>query len=157
MSEKVIGLIRTGGVLLLFVIGVILIMNAMGTTATVDPETQEVIEDADKVTGSVAFALYMVYACIAAILLFAVWAIVKNPKKFIPTGIGIAAFLIIGGIGYAMASDAILPDLLEHPNATASGHKWGGTGIKVTFILVFVAIALIAVQSVRNMMKYFSK
>lgn len=157
MNDKVIGLIRTGGVLLLFVIGVILIMNAMGTTATVDQETQEVIEDSDKVTGSVTFALYLVYACLAAIGGFAIWAIIKNPKKFIPAGIGIAVFGVVCLIGYGMASDEILADLLEHPNATASAHKMGGAGIKITFILIILAVALMAVQTVRNMMKYFSK
>ena len=99
----------------------------------------------------------MFIICWAAILLFGVWAIIQNPKKFIPLGIALVAFGIIVGIGYGMASEDIIPDLLEHPDATAGAHKWGGTGIKVTFILVFVAIALILVQSVRNMMKYFSK
>ncbi|MEZ4923205.1 MAG: hypothetical protein R2780_08560 [Crocinitomicaceae bacterium] len=157
MNDKVIGLIRTGGVLVLFVIGVLLIMNAMGTTATVDPETQEIMEDSDKVTGSVTFSLFLVYACLGVIALFTIWAIIKNPKRFIPAGIGIAVFGVICLIGYGMASDEIIPELLKHPDATASAHKMGGAGIKITFILVFLAVALMAVQTVRNLMKYFSK
>ena len=157
MNEKVVGLIRTGGVLLLFVIGILLIMNAMGTSATVDPETQEVIEDTDKVTGSVTFALWMVYACLGAIGVFSIWAIVQNPKRFIVPAIGIAAFLVIGFIGYAMASTTPIEGILEHPEATEGALKWSGAGVKTTFILVFIALALIVVSSVMGMMKYFSK
>lgn len=157
MNEKVVGLIRTGGVLLLFLIGILLIMNAMGTSATVDPETQEVIEDADKVTGSVTFALWMVYGCIGAIAIFSIWAIVQNPKRFIAPAIGIAIFLVIGFIGYAMADSTPIDGILEHPEATEGSLKWAGTGVKTTFILVFIAIALILTSSVMGMMKYFSK
>lgn len=157
MNEKVVGLIRTGGVILLFVIGILLIMRAMGTTATVDPETQEVIEEADIVTGSVTYALYLVYACLGAILIFTIWSIVQNPKRFIPSAIGMGVFAIIAIIGYATASDAIIPDLLQHPDATASAHRMGDSGIKITFILVFIATALIIAGSVMSMLKYFQK
>jgi hypothetical protein len=157
MNEKVVGLIRTGGVLLLFVIGILLIMNAMGTTATVDPETQEIIEDADKVTGSVTFSLYMVYACLIAIGGFTIWSIIQHPKRFIVPAIGIGAFLIIGLIGYSLAGTEPIEGILEHPDATEGALKWSGTGVKTTFILVFIAVALILVSSVMGMMKYFSK
>ena len=157
MNDKVIGLIRTGGVLLLFIIGIILILNAMGSTATVDPETQEIVEDADVVTGSVTFAEWLFVAGWGAILVFGIIAVVKNPKRFIPIGIALAIFGVIVAIGYGMASDEIIPELMKQPDATAAAHKWGGTGINVTFILVIIAVALMLVQSVRNMMKYFSK
>jgi hypothetical protein len=157
MNEKVVGLIRTGGVLLLFVIGILLIMNAMGTTAAVDPVTQEVIEDTDKVTGSVTFSLYLVYACLIAIGGFTVWSIIQNPKRFIVPAIGIVAFLVIGFIGYSMASTDPIDGILEHPDATEGALKWSGAGVKTTFILVIIAVALILVSSVMNMMKYFSK
>lgn len=157
MSQKVVGLIRTGGVILLFIIGIILIMNAMGSSAVVDAETGEITEDADTVTGSVTYALYLVYACLGAILIFTIWSIIQNPKRFIPSAIGIGIFAVIAFIGYAMASDAIIPDLLEHPDATAGAHKWGGAGIKTTYILVGLAIVLILIGSVMNMRKYFSK
>lgn len=157
MNEKTIGLIRTGGVILLFVIGIILILDAMGTTATIDKTTQEVVEDADKVTGSVTYALYLVYACLGAIVLFTIWSIIQNPKRFIPSAIGIGVFAIIAFIGYSLASSEILPDLVEHPDATESAHKMGGAGIKTTFILIIIAIALILVGSVLNVLKYFQK
>lgn len=157
MNEKVVGLIRTGGVLLLFVIGILLIMNAMGTSATVDPETQEITEDVDKVTGSVTFALWMVYGCLGAIAIFSIWGIVQNPKRFIVPAIGLAVFLVIGFIGYAMADTTPIDGILEHPEATEGSLKWAGAGVKTTFILVFIALALIVVSSVMGMMKYFSK
>lgn len=161
MNDKVVGLIRTGGVIALFVIGVLLILNAMGSTATVDPETQEVIEEADQVSGSVTYALYLVYACLGAIIIFAIWSIIQHPKRFISTGIGIVIFGIIVLIGYGLADDALIQELVSGPNAleeaTPGAHKWAGTGITITYILVILAIALILIQSVRNMTKYFSK
>ena len=142
MNEKVIGLIRTGGVIVLFVIGVLLILNAMGSTATVDEETQMVVEEVDQVTASVSYALYLVYACIGAIIIFTIWSIIQHPKRFISSAISIVIFAIIVGIGYALADSTIIPELLEGGNAeeaTEGAHKWGGTG------------------NVKNMMRYFSK
>jgi len=157
MNEKVVGLIRSGAVVLMFIIGVVLIMNAMGTTATVDSETQEIVNDASTVTSSVTYALWLVYAGFGAIILFSIWAIVQNPKRFIPVGIGLGVFLIICLIGYSMASSEPIADILEHPNSTESALKWSGAGVKITYILTFLAVALILAQSVRNMLKYFAK
>jgi hypothetical protein len=157
MNEKVVGLIRTGGVILLFLIGIILILKAMGTTATIDQDTQEIVEEVDQVTSSVSYALYLVYACLGAILVFTVWAVIQNPKRFIPTLIGLGVFVVIAFIGYSVASSEIIPDLLEHDNATKSAHKMGGAGIKTTYILVVIAILLIIVGSVMSSMRYFAK
>lgn len=160
MNEKVVGLIRTGGVILLFVIGILLILQAMGTTASIDKETHQVVEDVDKVTSSVSYALYLVYAALGAILIFTIWSIIQNPKRFITVGIGIGAFVIIAFIGYSLASSEIIPDFLTgdgNANATESAHKWGGAGVKTTFILVFIALALIVAGSVMSMLKYFQK
>lgn len=161
MNDKVIGLIRTGGVLLLFIIGLVLIWDATGTTATVDTETQEIVEDVDVVTSSVSFTMYLIYACLILIGGFTIWSIIQNPKRFIPSAIGIVAFLVIGGIAYGMASSDIIPELIDpdgvsHADMTASSLKWGGTGIKLTFILVFIAVAVIVVSSVMSAARYFT-
>ncbi|MEX1002444.1 MAG: hypothetical protein WDZ35_10060 [Crocinitomicaceae bacterium] len=161
MNDKVVGLIRTGGVITLFVIGVLLILNAMGSDATVDSETHMIVEDVDQVTSSVSYALYLIYACLGAIVIFTIWSIIQRPKRFIGTAIGIVVFGIIVLIGYGMASDALIPELVTGDNAleaaTKGAHKWGGAAIKVTYILVALAGFLILVQSVRDMTKYFSK
>lgn len=160
MNDKVIGLIRTGGVLLLFIIGLVLIWDATGTTATVDTETQEIVEDVDVVTSSVSFTMYLIYACLILIGGFTIWSIIQNPKRFIPSAIGIVAFLVIGGIAYGLASSDIIPDLIvdgeSHADMTASSLKWGGTGIKLTFILVIIAVAVIVVSSVMSAARYFT-
>ena len=71
-------------------------------------------------------------------------------------------FLVLGGIAYALASDVPLQSLINdldgtvHEDMTAKSLKWGGTGIKLTFILVIVAVASILVSSVMGAMRYFS-
>lgn len=155
MSEKVVGLIRTGGVALLFIIGVILILGSMSTE--VDPETGEAVGDVSSVINSVNFSLYLIYGCLGAIIVFTVWSIVQNPKRFIPSLIGVAVFAIIALIGYSMASAEIIPDLAKHPDATAKAHKMGGAGILTTYILVIVAVVLIVAGSVIGALRYFAK
>jgi hypothetical protein len=160
MNEKVIGLIRTGGVLLLFIIGLALIWKATGTTATIDKDTQELVEDIDVVTSSVSFTMYLIYTCLILIGGFTIWSIIQNPKRFITSAIGIVAFLILGGIAYSFASSEIIPDLIKdglpHADMTASSLKWGGTGIKLTFILIVIASAIIVVSSVLGAARYFT-
>ena len=154
MSEKVVGFIRIGGLILLFIIFVFLILGAIDTE--VDPDTNEAVGDVGSVISSVNYALYLVYACLGAIFIFTIWAIIQNPKRFIPSAIGLGVFLIIAFIGYSMASsDAIAG--FDHADATEKGLKMGGAGIKTTFLLVAIAAALIVVGSVMSMMRYFSK
>ncbi|MEO9533431.1 MAG: hypothetical protein ABJG68_00420 [Crocinitomicaceae bacterium] len=161
MNEKVIGLIRTGGVLLLFIIGLVLIWQATGTTATVDKETQELKGDAEVVTGSVTFTMYLIYGCLILIGGFTIWSIVQNPKRFIPSAIGIVVFLVLAGVAYGIASSDIIPELIDpekgpHADMTESSLKWGGTGIKLTFILIATAAIIIVVSSVMSAARYFT-
>lgn len=154
MSSKVVGLIRTGGVILLFIIGVILLLGAMDTE--VDPDTNEAVGDVSSVIYAVNFSLWLVRACVIFIAGFTVWAIIQNPKRFIPAAIGVGVFAIIAFVGYSMASSEPIVDL-EIANNTAKNAKMGGAGIKTTFLLVIIAVALILVGSVMSIMRYFSK
>jgi hypothetical protein len=161
MNEKVVGLIRTGGVILLMVIGTILIIQAAGITENVDTETDETVANFGKVGAAITFTMWIAYIALGAIVLFTIWAIVKDPKRFIAPAIGLGVFLVLGGLAYALASDTIITGLFDrdgiaHPDMTAGSLKWSGTGIKMTFILVIVAIALIIVSSVMGAMRYFS-
>jgi len=117
----------------------------------------EIIEDTDRVTGSVSFAVWMVYACLIAIGGFSIWSIVQNPKRFIAPAIGIGVLLLIGFIGYSIANDLPIKGIEDHADATVGALKWSGAGVKTTMILVFISITLIVISSVMGMMKYFSK
>jgi hypothetical protein len=160
MNEKVVGLIRTGGVILLMIIGTIFIIQAAGASDVVDSETDEAVANFGKVGSAITFAIWLAWASLGTIVLFTIWAIVQNPKKFIAPAISLGVFLVLGGLAYALASDAIIPELIDkgtvHPDMTTGSLKWSGTGIKLTFILVIVAIALILVSSVMGAMRYFS-
>lgn len=154
MDNKVVGLIRTGGVILLFIIGAILIIGAMKTET--EAVSEETAPDYAAVVRSVNFSLYLVYACLGAILIFTVWSIIQNPKRFIPSAIGIAVFVIILLIGYGMASSEPIAGL-EHADNISKNVRMGGTGINATGILVAIAGGLIAVGWVMGIMRFFSK
>ncbi|OIQ35972.1 MAG: hypothetical protein BM555_03650 [Crocinitomix sp. MedPE-SWsnd] len=161
MNEKVVGLIRTGGVILLMIIGTIFIIQAAGASDVVDSSTDEAVANFGKVGSAITFVIWLAWAALGAIVLFTIWAIIQNPKRFITPAISLVVFLVLGGLAYALASDAIIPELVErggevHPDMTASSLKWSGTGVKLTFILVIVAVALILVSSVMGAMRYFS-
>ena len=100
--------------------------------------------------------MYLVYASLGFILVFTVWSIIQNPKRFIPSAIGLGVFVVIALIGYSMASSEAIVGF-DHADATEKGLKMGGAGIKTTFLLVAIAAALIIVGSVMSMMRYFSK
>ncbi|UKN00689.1 hypothetical protein K6119_13210 [Paracrocinitomix mangrovi] len=158
MSEKVVGLIRTIGVIILFVIGVVLIVGAMQTE--IDPETNLPVNDPVAVSNSANYSVILVYMGLGAIAIFSIWSIIQNPKRFIRPAIGIAIFGVLALISYGIASDEMIPALLKTEesaaNATPEALKWGGAGIKGTFILVGIAIVLILIGTVMNMKKYFS-
>lgn len=138
---------------MLFVIGLILILGAMNTET--DPITGEVAASSSSSVGNaVSFALWLAVACLVAIFGFTIWVIIQNPKKFIPSAIGLAVFAIIAFIGYSMAGTSPIKAV---PDATEQALKMSGAGINTTGILVFIAIALILVGSVMGAMRYFSK
>ena len=160
MNEKVVGLIRTGGVIILMIIGTILIIQAGGASDVVDSDTDEALVNFGKVGSAITFVIWLAWAALGAIVLFTIWSIIQNPKRFIAPAISLVVFLVLGGLAYALASDAIIQDLVTrdgpHPDMTAESLKWSGTGVKLTFILVIVAVALILVSSVMGAMRYFS-
>lgn len=157
MDNKVTSLIINVGVVILAIVGVYLIITAMGNTAEIDPETGQASSDTTTVSNAVTFSLYIVYATIAAIAIFTVLAIASNPKRFIPTAIGIVVFGLLILVGYSMVTVETTGKITELPDATSENIFWGGLGIKSTFVLVAVAIGLILVQGVRSGIGYFSK
>lgn len=157
MDNKVTSLIINVGVVILAIVGVYLIITAMGNTATIDPETGQASADTSSVSSAVTFSLYIVYATIAAIAIFTVIAIISNPKRFIPTAIGIAVFGLLIFVAYLMVNVEKSGPITELPDATSQNIFWGDLGIKTTFVLVATAIGLIIVQGVRSAIGYFSK
>lgn len=157
MNEKTLGLIRASVKGILFILGIYLIVVAMGSDATIDPETREIIEEVDDVSGAVNYALYMVYAVLAIIGVFIIFGAIVNPKRFLKSLIGVGVFGVIVLIAYMMASPEAVGRLANLEGATADNLKMTDAGILATFILVIVAIALIIFQTLVNVYRYFVK
>lgn len=157
MNNKVTSLIINIGVAIVAIVGIYLVLTAMGNTATIDPETQQASADTTSVSNVVSFSMITLYISLGAIALFTIIAIVTNPKRFIPTAIGIVVFGILVLIGYSMVTVETSGPIMSLEGASESNLLWGGVGIKTTYVLVTVAIGLIIIQGVRSLIGYFTK
>lgn len=157
MDNRITSLIINAGVLILAVIGIILAISAMGNDAVIDPVTQQANADTSNVSAVVNFALWTVYITLGAIAIFTIIAIIINPKRFIPTGIGILVFGVLVLIGYSMVTIETGGDIITKKGATSGELLWGGLGIQTTYVLVIVAVGLIIAQGVRSLIGYFTK
>lgn len=157
MNNKVTSLIINIGVAIVAIVGIYLVLTAMGNTATIDPETQQASADTTSVSNVVSFSMITLYISLGAIALFTIIAIITNPKRFIPTAIGIVVFGILVLIGYSMVTVETSGPIMSLEGASESNLLWGGVGIKTTYVLVTVAIGLIIIQGVRSLIGYFTK
>ncbi|MCG8573422.1 MAG: hypothetical protein MI810_00940 [Flavobacteriales bacterium] len=157
MNEKLVSLILNIAVFVIAVIGVFLIINAMGTAPEVDPETGQDVMDTSAVSSSVSYSLALLYGGGIFIAVFTIWGIIMNPKKFIPTAIGLVVFGLLVLIGYSMSTVETTGAIVKLEDATEASLRWGGVGIQTTFVLVIVAIGLIVLQMVRGILGYFQK
>ena len=157
MDSKITSLILKFGVAVIIIIGVILAFLAMGYSKELDPVTEQDIADRSAVSNVVSFSMWILYIAIGAIAIFTVYAIATNPKRFIPTALGIAVFGLLVLLSIAFINVETSGKIMELEGTTKGTLWWGGLGIKTTYTLVFVAIAAIAFQGVRNLVGYFSK
>lgn len=157
MDSKLTSLIINIGVAIVAIIGVYLVISAMGYTAETDPVTGQDISNTAPVSRVVNFSLWTLWICLGVIALFTVFAIISNPKRFIPTAIGIVVFGILVLIGYSMVTVETSGPIMKLEEATETNLLWGGVGIQTTFVLVIVAIGLILAQGVRGLIGYFTK
>ena len=82
-----ISLIVNGVIAIICVVGVYFVFQAMQTE--VDPDTSQAIGDTAAVDTSVSFSMLLIYFSMGLIGLFTVWAIINNPKRFIPVFISL--------------------------------------------------------------------
>lgn len=155
MNSKIFSLAATIVVGILIVLGGIFCWGAMQTE--VDPETKQAVGDTISVDRSVNFAMFLAYASIILVLAFTVWGIIINPRRFIPSLIGVSVMLLIFFVAYGMASDKATGALTKLPMATPFWVKWSDIGVTMTYILCGLAVVLLVVQFFRNIFSYFSK
>lgn len=157
MNNKITSLIINIGVGIIAIVGVILVFFAMGYTEEIDIVTEQVTSDTAPVSRVVSFSLLVLYITLGAIALFTIFAIITNPKRFIPVAIGLAVFGVLVLVGYSMSTVETTGHITTLEGATDGNLRMGGVGIKTTYVLIVVAIGLIIAQGVRSLISYFAK
>lgn len=107
--------------------------------------------------ASISFTQWLLIIAGIVILLFTVWNIAINPKRFVRSAIGFVALIVIAFICYKMAPEAGTGKMLETSNYTDENYRYTGAGIMITGSLIVISVGLIVYQSVVNFVRYFSK
>jgi len=107
--------------------------------------------------SSITYTQWLMYLALIAIAIFTIVNIIKNPKRFLRSAIGIVALAVIAFICYKMAAPVGEGKMLETSNYTDTNFKYTGAGIAITMTLGVIAIALILWQSVVNLLRFFTK
>lgn len=157
MNAKLVSLILSILVFALLAIGVFLIIGAMGVDAPKDEITGQYPTDIPAVSRAVDYSMVLLWAAGIFIGVFTVWAIIQNPKRFIPTGIGLAVFGVLIFIASTMVTIETEGPIMDLADTTPDTLYWGGLGIQATFVLATVAIALILLQAGAGILSYFKK
>ncbi|WP_340075198.1 hypothetical protein [Leptobacterium sp. I13] len=89
-------------------------------------------------------AKYLVIITAAVVLLFTLKNLVSHPDKLKKALIAVVGFLIVVGIGYALA-DGEATD-----TTSASASKWVGTGLYTFYVLTFIAIGAMVVSGIKK-------
>ena len=155
MNSKVYSLVSLLGMALLLIIGVVLSYNAM--QVQYDKETEQSMSDFASVDSAISYTAFLMIASLAAVLLFTVWGIILNPKKFIPSLIGIGVVGVIFLIAMSMADGTPTGKLLEIEAATEFAVKWTDIGLIMTAALGIIAVALLVFEVIRGALGLFSK
>lgn len=150
-------LVVNGIIAVLCLIGVYYTLGSM--QVELDPVTYQPISDTAAVDTAIGFSIWFSIGSLLLITGFTIWAIVDNPKRFIPSFIGLAVFMIVFFIsyGYGAAIAETSGHITQIQYSTPGWIKWSGIGIVMTYILVFMAIALLIAQMVRQLLGFLQK
>lgn len=117
-----------------------------------------VADMADHTKGSTLYNIAMIltyifmFVSVAAMLIFPVWFIIKNPKTAKGTLVGVAILAVVMLIAYLISS----PDQGEFYtkfDITGSGSKLIGAGLIATYIMLFGVIAVMIYAAVAERFK----
>ncbi|MDY8136784.1 hypothetical protein [Aquimarina sp. 2201CG5-10] len=138
-------------------IGIILwfLMNSAIGKLMADNGVSEARELPLDIAGSAVTPLYgltwVIFIIIIIATLIAVFsALLKNPAGLKKTGIGIVAFLVVIGIGFALAN-GVETEMKDGEVLSASGSKWVGTGLYAFYFLAAVAVGLMVLSGVKKL------
>ncbi|MCK8522528.1 hypothetical protein M0D21_13165 [Aquimarina sp. D1M17] len=102
------------------------------------------------VTPLYALTLVIFVVTLIATLITVFSTLAKNPSGLKNTAIGIVAFLVIVGIGFAMANGVETP-MKDGEVLSASGSKWVGAGLYTFYFLAAVAVGLMFLSGIKKL------
>ncbi|AXT61274.1 hypothetical protein D1816_13260 [Aquimarina sp. AD10] len=97
-----------------------------------------------------SLTLIIFVVTIIATLIAVFSTLAKNPAGLKNAAIGIVAFLIIVGIGFALATGVETP-MKDGEVLSASGSKWVGTGLYAFYVLAAVAVGLMFFSGIKKL------
>ena len=106
---------------------------------------------------SISYTKWLMFIAFGAILVFTIINIVKEPKRFIRSAIGMVALVIIAFVCYKIAPEAGTGKMLETSNYTDQDFHYTGAGILITSTLIVISIGLIVFQNIISLTRFFSK
>ena len=108
--------------------------------------------DFSAVSPLVELARIVIFITIATTLIFSLLGLFSDRAKLKKAAISIGLFLCVIGISYVL-SEGVETPLKDGEVLSASGSKWGGTGIRTFYILAVIAISLMIFSGVTKIIK----
>ncbi len=106
---------------------------------------------------SITYTKWLMIFAFIAIFAFTLINVVKEPKRFVRSLIGMVALAAIAFICYKIAPEAGTGKMLETSNYTDESFHYTGAGILITATLIVISIALILFQGTISLTRFFSK
>ena len=107
-------------------------------------------DDSSAIDMMLWFGKLLVYGAGAIAIVLSLKNIASNPAKIKVAGIAIVGLLVIIGISYAMSSgQEVLSDTGEQM-VSESGSKLVGTGLRVFYLLIIVALGAMVAAGVKK-------
>ncbi|KAA1247442.1 hypothetical protein [Aquimarina sp. RZ0] len=129
------------------------LMDSYGITEAKDlvkDEAGSAFAEATALVSPMYTLTLLILVIIIIATLFAVFsALAKNPAGLKKAGIGIVAFLVVIGIGFALA-DGAETEMKDGEILSASGSKWVGTGLYAFYVLAAAAVGLMLASGVKK-------
>ncbi len=144
------------GALLLFLMGKNFteLMDTYGITEAKDLVKDQSASAYAEATALVSpmynLTLVIIVVIIIATLVAVFSALVKNPEGLKKAGIGIVAFLVVIGVGFALSSGVETP-MNDGEVLSASGSKWVGAGLHAFYLLAAIAVGLMVASGIKKL------
>ncbi len=102
------------------------------------------------VTPLYSLTLVIFVIAIIATLIAVFSTLAKNPAGLKNAAIGIIAFIVVVGLGYALA-DGVDTPLKDGKMLSESGSKWVGTGLYAFYVLAAAAVGLMFLSGIKKL------